>query len=179
MSKSKFSEELKNALLAQSQKEKDRLLVRLVRKDRVLTDQLQFRLLENTQSDLDYRVAEIKESIDQFLTDTNITRCRDVEYYFRKAVVGINYHFRITKDHKGELDLLIYAFNLVMKYSNLCDDNPEDLKNWRTKRSREKLKKYCLNKFSKVKQLLARLHEDYHIEFEEDINRIEEFIETL
>lgn len=179
MSKSKFSEELKNALLAQSQKEKDKLLVRLVRKDHVLTDQLQFKLLENTLADLDYRVADIKDAIAQRLTETYINQCRDVEYYFRKAVVDINYHFKITKDHKGELELLIYAFNQVMEFSNLCYDDPEDIKHWKTRRSREKLKKYCLNKFSKVNQLLAKLHEDYHLEFETDIDRIEKFIGTL
>lgn len=54
--------ELKDAVLNLSQKEKDKLLVRLVSKDKMLMKQLHFQLLENND-DLEDRIESLKESI--------------------------------------------------------------------------------------------------------------------
>jgi DNA repair exonuclease SbcCD ATPase subunit len=54
--------ELKKAVLDLPQKEKDKLLVRLISKDKMLIKQLHFQLLENAE-DLEERIEKLRKQL--------------------------------------------------------------------------------------------------------------------
>src|SRR5690606_1432898 len=102
MAKKKISPELEEAILGLPLKEKNKLLIRLIGKDQLLTGQLQYKLLENTESDLVFRRKEIRELITKIFQTHTIYYFKDLLYYVRDGVSYINRHFKITKDKKGE-----------------------------------------------------------------------------
>ena len=59
--------ELEDAILNLPVKERNKLLLRLIRKDKILTEQLHFKLLEHPEIDLKLRESEIYEYIDEYL----------------------------------------------------------------------------------------------------------------
>lgn len=170
MAKKKTSPELEEAILNLPQKEKNKLLIRLINKDQLLTDQLQYRLLENTESDLEFRRAEIKEQIAHLLKHSPVSLYKDLLYYVREGVSSINRHSKVTKDKRGELGLLVYLFQEA-------EGLLPGLKNqWRDRLFKEKFIAYGLARTDKMNTLLNTLHEDFRLEFEEDIAAIHTWI---
>lgn len=163
MAKKKISPELEEAILNLPQKEKNKLLIRLINKDLLLTEQLEYRLLENTESDLVFRRNEIKERIAYLFSHYPISLYKDLLYYTREGASLINRHAKVTKDKRGELELLIYLFR---KAETLV---PELKNNWRDQVFKEKFMTYGLARADKMNVLLHALHEDFRVEFEEDI----------
>lgn len=166
MAKKKISPELEEAILNLPQKEKNKLLIRLINKDQLLTDQLQYQLLENTESDLQFRRSEIKERTATLFHHSPIYLYKDLLYYVREAVSYINRHTKVTKDKRGELELLIHLFT---KTESIL---PELKNKWRDQVFKEKFITYSLARVNKMNTLLDMLHEDFRVEFEEDIAAI-------
>lgn len=165
MAKKKIPEELEEAILDLPQKEKNRLLIRLINKDSLLTEQLQYRLLENTEADLRYRILNIKDGIDATFGIPRMS-LKDILAYTREKVGLINRFAKVTKDKKGELELLIHLF----KASNEAfAQHRATLRDFLLK---TRYKQYSSSKTDKMKLLLDTIHEDYRIEFEEDLNQI-------
>lgn len=173
MAKKKISPELEEAILALPLKEKNKLLIRLIGKDQLLMEQLQYKLLENTESDLVFRRKEIRELITKIFQAHTIYYFKDLLYYVRDGVSYINRHFKITKDKKGELELLVHLYQQAM-------NNRQTLKsNWRDQAYKTKFTEYSLAKITKMNTLLNDLHEDFRVEFEEDITTIHTLITNL
>ncbi|MCD8540840.1 MAG: hypothetical protein LRY55_14535 [Leadbetterella sp.] len=165
MAKKKITPELEEAILNLPQKEKNKLLIRLVNKDSLLTEQLQYRLLENTEADLRYRILDIKESIDAAF-GTQRMPLKDILSHTREKVGLINRFAKVTKDKQGELELLIHLF---LASNAAFDQHRVTLRDFLLK---TKYKQYGSSKTEKMKLLLDVLHEDYRIEFEEDLAQI-------
>lgn len=105
--------ELKVEILALPPKEKDKLLLRLVAKDKVLTEHLHFLLLED-ESNLRDRVATIKEQIleaMQNLKSAKNINAKEVLTILRKLAKVVNHNFRVTKTNFEDVDLRIFLFN--------------------------------------------------------------------
>lgn len=105
--------ELKTEILALPPKEKDKLLLRLVAKDKVLTEHLHFLLLED-ESNLRDRVETIKDQILQTMHNLRINKnlnVKDVLINLRKLAKQINHNFRVTKAAFEDVDLRIFLFN--------------------------------------------------------------------
>ncbi|RZL46930.1 MAG: hypothetical protein EOP00_13455 [Pedobacter sp.] len=105
--------ELKIEILALPPKEKDKLLLRLVAKDKVLTEHLHFLLLED-ESNLRDRVATIKEHIVdsmQTLKSAKNNNAKDVLASLRKLAKTVNHNFRVTKATFEDVDLRVFLFN--------------------------------------------------------------------
>ncbi|MFT4733767.1 MAG: hypothetical protein ACI9K1_000720, partial [Arcticibacterium sp.] len=104
--------ELENAILSLTAKEKDRHLLRLIAKNDLLREQMQFNLLED-ESDLTWRRQDIAESIDSYF---------GVPYSYvgvllkdiRKLSAQITWHRRITKDKYGEVDLTVALLEIIL-----------------------------------------------------------------
>ncbi len=173
MAKKKISPELEEAILALALKEKNKLLIRLIGKDQLLIDQLQYRLLENTESDLVFRRNEIKELISKIFQNHPIYYFKDLLYYVRDGISYINRHFKVTKDRRGELELLIYLYQQAMNGRQTLKNN------WRDQGYKVKFKEYSLIRIAKMNTLLTQLHEDFRVEFEEDITGLQTLITDL
>ncbi|WP_113654221.1 hypothetical protein [Pedobacter namyangjuensis] len=104
---------LKLEILALPPKEKDKLLLRLVAKDKVLTEHLHFLLLEN-EEDLKDRVDAIKSTIleeMQLLSKNKHLNARDVLTSLRKLAKLVNHNLRVTKAVLEDVELRIFLYN--------------------------------------------------------------------
>ena len=82
----KEHKDLKQAIVNLPPKEKDKLLLRLIAKDKVLTEHLHFKLLENEQ-DLNARHLALKSTIDEAIEQLNLEKrlsSKDTLAVFRK-----------------------------------------------------------------------------------------------
>lgn len=173
MPRAKLSEELKSAIKSLNSKEKDKLLLRLIPKDQKLVHQLEFKLLEN-EATIEERRSDVKD----FIISNN--EQYPSKYYspvyllwsLKECSGKINYHKTITKDNIGEIEL-----NLLMLIKGL-GKNIEHLiaeDKWQVR----KLAEYVINRMKKLHGLIGKLHEDYLIEFEDDIHTLKEIINKL
>lgn len=104
--------DLKQAITGLPQKEKDKLLLRLVAKDKVLTEHLHFRLLEDG-SDLELRKFRIIEHIEATALELREMNAKEALVKMRKLFTLVNHFYKVTKDAFGEVELRIYILNQV------------------------------------------------------------------
>src|SRR5690606_4191240 len=106
---------LKKAILDLPQAEKDKLLIRLINKDRMLINQLHFQLLED-EADLDERTAKLQGLLQQ-LMDGAVERIPNAnQFHSADRLMGdlkfgsglINEHAAITKDKMSEVRLRLF-----------------------------------------------------------------------
>lgn len=170
----KLSPELKEVVRALPEKEKTRLLLRLLPKDATLVEQLIFQLLENGETQEERRSA-LQEKIIEQLHDLSQRRFYSPAYllFTLRAISGkITRHVRTTKDKYGEI-----ALNLLM-LNNAFELMGEKVSKSRSKKVRT-LANYALKRAAKLDGLLDKLHEDYQLDFWDDINQFREHINQL
>ncbi|MFN2260996.1 MAG: hypothetical protein ABR595_02890 [Psychroflexus sp.] len=155
----KLSKEFKEALSALPEKEKDKLIFRLIKKDNILAQRLFFELVDD--EDLDQKRTKIenriKESAD-YMKRTFYspgTLLMDLRYLSGE----ITEHVKITKDKFGEPYL-----NLIMLKEVLKQLNP-DLTRFSPGKT-HKFDIYVVNRTFKILILINKLHEDLMMEFE-------------
>ncbi|MFC0181271.1 hypothetical protein ACFFJX_01240 [Pseudarcicella hirudinis] len=105
----KIEKELQSVILAMSSKEKDKLLLRLIAKDRVLLERLRFELLEES-STIEERREEIRKAIDH-LYQTPVYSSGYLMMDIRSVNALITHHVKITKDKYGEVELTLRLLN--------------------------------------------------------------------
>jgi len=104
---------LKTEIKSLPEKEKDKLLLRLIAKDKVLTEHLHFKLLENEQ-DLINRQECLIQSIDEAIESLVSGRkpnSKETLLMMRRLNGSINHHFKVTKDLETELELRLHLLN--------------------------------------------------------------------
>lgn len=104
--------DLKNAITDLPVKEKDKLLLRLIAKDKVLTEHLHYRLLEDEQ-DLDYRKEKIKSDIQAQITELQKLSIKEALVKVRKMITSVNHFYKVTKDAFGEVELKIFILSSI------------------------------------------------------------------
>ena len=101
--------DLKQAITRLPEKEKDKLLLKLVAKDALLVERLEFELIEHGQT-VDERRLTIREFIDRTVRlkqDTAGWIMMDM-----RTISGyISRHLKVTKDKYGEVELGLYMLN--------------------------------------------------------------------
>jgi hypothetical protein len=158
--------DLENAILTLSQKEKDRHLLRLISKNNLLREQLQFTLLED-ESDLSWRKEEIKDLIEQHFS-------RDYSYVgvllkdIRKVSAKTTWHRRVTKDKYGEVELALNLMEIVLKKHQKQID--------KAMRKADSLRVYLVRKAIAIIKYIKALHEDFRIDF---VGRMDEVLRLL
>ncbi|MFD2935976.1 hypothetical protein [Spirosoma flavum] len=158
--------DLKKAIVRMPGVEKDKLLLRLITKDAVLTERLQFELVEEKKT-IDERRLLIREFIDRtsnLHADTPGWLMMDM-----RTVSGyISRHLKVTKDKYGEVELMLYMLN------TFYDHNAHLLKKYNSRS--DKAAEYIAKRTDQVLKKTNKLDPDYHIEFAEEINKLLQWV---
>ncbi|NVO09293.1 MAG: hypothetical protein HXX16_04950 [Bacteroidales bacterium] len=164
-----FDPELKKALQMLSNDEKDKLILRLLKNDLHLANQLRFKLVE-TDSAEDKREQLKTHIIEQIQLATE--RYYSPGYLLMDArdISGkITEHVSITKDKLGEIVLNCLMLRLLLQHNN----NRIASQKYGAAYT---LSIYIVARVFKILMLIQKQHEDLHIEFQEDIEAIGELI---
>jgi hypothetical protein len=164
-----FDPELRKALQLLPEAEKDKLILRLLKHDLHLANQLRFKLVE-TVSVQDKREQLKKRIIKRIQLAT--------EHYYsagyllmdvREISGEINEHVSITKDKLGEISLNCLMLRQLLELNN-------------ERIGAETLDKaytlciYIVARIFKILMLIQKQHEDLHIEFREEVETIGKLI---
>jgi len=160
----KYSKEFKEAISNLPSQEKDKLILRLLKKDLVLANRLAFELL-STET--------IEEKRDKLATQlVNLVKRNAKDSYYTIGYLNwdvrdlsgfINQHVNITKDKFGEAHLNLVMINEVLRLNRnfILNSKPP-----------AKRKKFCIAVIARVFKILLiiyKLDDDYLIEFEENL----------
>ncbi|MDN3587022.1 hypothetical protein QWY86_10110 [Pedobacter aquatilis] len=104
--------DLKIAITDLPIKEKDKLLLRLIAKDKVLTEHLHYKLLED-ESDLEGRKEIIKNTIEDQLAELKKLNAKEALAKVRKMITLVNHFYKVTKDNVGEVELKIFVLSVI------------------------------------------------------------------
>lgn len=164
-----FDSEFRKALQLLPDKEKDKLILRLLKKDLQLASRLRFELVDTDS------VQNKREQVrNRIIKRIQLASAR---YYspgyllmdVREISGEINEHVSITKDKLGEISL-----NCLM-LRQLLELNNERIAS-ATRDKSYTLCIYIVARVFKILMLMQKQHEDLHLEFKEDIEAIGEFI---
>lgn len=159
--------ELKLEIKSLPEKEKDKLLLRLIAKDKVLTEHLHFKLLED-EHDLVRRQEELKALIDEGIEacwQTKRPNSKDTLLKMRKLNGSINHHFKVTKDLNSEMELRLHLLNYIpidfeeSVYSSLYKFN-------------EKLAVYFVKTTVSMFNKYYKMHEDLQFDLKAGLNNL-------
>ncbi|MBE4947142.1 calponin homology domain-containing protein [Chryseobacterium culicis] len=154
-----YSKEFKAALSAFSGADKDKLIFRLLRKDKLLSKKLYFELIDPETTD------DKRNSMEEHVEEQVLLASKYVENakYFlstvRKISAEITEHVKITTDKFGEVSLNLLLVNKIL-------ENNSDLGRQRFDNV-YKLYIYIINKVFKSLVLIKKLDEDYWMEIDE------------
>ncbi|MEA5458776.1 hypothetical protein VB796_07000 [Arcicella sp. LKC2W] len=162
----KLEKDLQMAILSMPQKDKDKLLLRLVAKDVILVQQLQFTLVEEGIT-VEFRRDEVKTAIDKLYRLDAMSSgylMMDMRYLNSE----ITRHVKVTKDKYGEVELTMKllkdCFEKQLKWISKYNSKTDTLTNYVVKRTDFLLKK------------LVKLHPDIQFDFYSDVNLLLENI---
>jgi hypothetical protein len=160
-----FPKEFKEAIQNLPSAEKDKLIFRLLKHDLDLANRLHFELV-NTETVEERRIKM------QIEVSKATLRMSDRFYSFGYLMMDIRYlsgdiseHVRITKDKFGEASLNIQMLIEVLKLNKIRLENakPNDV---------HKLNIYIIARVYKILLLINALHEDYLMEFSENLEEL-------
>lgn len=159
-----YSKEFKTALSQLSSVEKDRLIFRLLKKDKILSKKLYFELIdqETTDQKRDQMEDLLKEKVEY------ASKYMSNQKYFvvliRKISAEITEHVKVTSDKFGDVSLNLFLINQVLEF------NPQLSR----QRFNEiyKLYLYIVNKVVKALSLTKKLDEDYWMEIDEYLSEL-------
>ena len=170
---SKVSPELKTAVLQLPEKEKDKLLLRLIRKDKTLIQQLHFQLLED-QIDLEerrertFKLVNLEiDRMERQLGAHKYYNPRDLLLDLRSMSGLVNQHFLITKDKLGEVELRLHIISMTFHHAGKFFDYANH--------ANDRLLSYCTGRIKNVFTAYDKLHEDLQYDYTEKLNEILEF----
>jgi hypothetical protein len=145
--------------------QKDKLLLKLFRKDPMLVEKLAFEFFED-KSDLEQRRRDIKTKIDKYIIQSYIVwdTPGDLMMEMRSINGRITEHVKITKDKYGEVELTILLLNTAF-------DRFWQMLNDKVTRA-DTFAEYCLKRTLHIIKCLDKLHEDNYLDFKEDLDRL-------
>ena len=162
----KLEKELQQAIVSMPQKDKDKLLLRLIGKDEVLIQQLTFTLVEEGLT-VESRREDIKIIIDT-LYDTPVFSSGYLMMDMRFTNAQITRHVKVTKDKYGEVELTLKllkdCFEKQLKWIEKYNSKSDTLALYIVKRVDFLLKK------------LVKLHPDIQFDFHADTNTLLGFV---
>ncbi len=161
---------LKEAVLQLSPREKDKLLIRLIGKDKMLMKQLHFQLLED-EEDLHQRIESLREKL-QDMTRPNqsgiknaatFTHYRSLTTLLRQQSGLINEHEKVTKDKFSEVEFRLSILESAFKTYPLLFQ-PSYIA------ASDKLRKYVIARLKATLSKYDKLHEDLQFDLSESYN---------
>ena len=161
----KFSQEFKEAVLHLSEKEKDKLLIRLLKKDQNLVNRLYFELIDDKTVD-DHRLTMENRVEERAKEITNSAKSLNHLKMLTRYLSGeISEHVRITKDKFGEVSLNLLMLNLLLQHN-------KKLYKKSSARQAYKFNLYVIQRTFRSLILISKMHEDLYMEFEDDLNQL-------
>ncbi|MEM7658744.1 MAG: hypothetical protein AAF399_21650, partial [Bacteroidota bacterium] len=170
MARTKLTQAFKDAISDLPDKDKDKLLYRLIAKDSALVEKLTFELIEDGQT-MESRREALGDSIQQRL------KLEKQQFYSPGYVLlkirglsgDINRHVKTTKDHYGEIELNFFLLNeTLFQMGDLLKGQPS--------RKMETLAAYIIKRTLKLFQLLRKQHPDVLLDFAQDMKDLGENI---
>lgn len=162
-------DQLKKAIIQMPAKEKDKLLLRLITKDKTLSDRLHFELLEDSAT-----IPERREEIVNRITRTskfNQNTPGWVLMDMRNLSGDISYHVKVTKDKIGAIELNLFLLNTFLEtYQSI-------LKTYSSKADTCAL--YIAKKAQTILNGLNKLDEDYRFDYVQDTNNMLKLVHSL
>ena len=161
----KFDNEFKKAIANLPSIEKDKLILRLLKKDLVLANRLYFELLSD-DSVQDRRIAM------EMQVKKRVARMTQTYYSPGYLLVEMRYlsgeiteHVKITKDKYGEASLNLLMLNEILSQNNskLNKETPSKSHTFNI---------YVVARAFKILLLIKSLHEDFLIEFEDGLKQL-------
>lgn len=157
--------EFKKALQELSDKEKDKLILRLLRRDMDLAEKLYFELVDTDSIEDKRRIMEttISKYIKRFSANYHSLDYIAVE--MRSISGKISHHVKITKDKFGEISLNLQMLNEVIEQNSFSLSHSKPQKS-------TKFYNYVIVRAFKILLLIDALHEDFLLDFKEDLERL-------
>ena len=164
----KIAKELKEAICQMPQKEKDKILLRLIAKDEMLIARLEHELFGD-ENETKALAEEIKEDIDRVMNYNH-----DTPGWLMMAMRSINgditRHVKITKDKIGEIELTLYLLSqtfqkqkdFLAKYAYRADT----------------FGGYVCKRTDTVLKKIIKLHSDLQFDYKNDVEFILDFLHT-
>lgn len=151
-----------------SEKEKDKLLLRLIPSNSGLVDRLEFELLEFGETQQDRREELAGEIIEKIaLVHQTYYPPSSALRDLRNLSAAINRHVFATKDKFGEISL-----NLLLMNHTLEAASPRLFAG--STHKAEMLRKYIVRRCLKILKLLPKLHEDLRFDLHADFEALGE-----
>jgi hypothetical protein len=163
-----YSKEFKTALSNFSSIEKDRLIFRLLKKDKLLSKKLYFELIDTETTD--QKRAQMEEIIEEKVLSAS-KHLSNPKYFLvliRKLSAEITEHIKVTTDKFGEVSLHLFLINRILDHNDKLSHQRFD--------NVYKLYLYLINKTIKALLTIKKLDEDYWIEFDELLEEQEDKI---
>lgn len=161
-----YSKEFKAALSAFSSAEKDKLIFRLLKKDKLLSKKLYFELIDPETTDDKRKAMEQNVEEKVLLVSKYIGNAKYFLTIIRKISAEITEHIKITTDKFGEVSLNLLMVDKILDYNT-------DLSRQRFDNV-YKLYIYIINKLFKSLILIKKLDEDYWMEFDDLLRTIQQ-----
>lgn len=157
--------DFKKALQDLSDKEKDKLILRLLRRDMDLAEKLYFELVDTDSIEDKRRIMEsvISKKIIRFSENYHSLDYIAVE--MRNISGKISHHIKITKDKFGEISLNLQMLNEVIEQNSFSLTHSKPQKS-------NKFYNYVIVRAFKILLLIDLLHEDFILDFKEDLKRL-------
>jgi hypothetical protein len=164
-----FDKEFKEAISHLASEEKDKLILRLLKKDLNLANRLYFELVDS--KDVDERRLDLEKRIKKRVEDFS-------QYYsspgylmmdMRDISGEITAHVKITKDKFGEVSLNLAMLNEVLRLQNsrIIEATPGKAR---------KLCTYIIARAFKILVLSNKLHEDLMLDINDEIEKLGQLI---
>lgn len=165
----KFEPEFKKAISQLPSEEKDKLILRLLKYDLTLANHLNFMLLSD--KNIDERRAEM-----EIIVKSNIEKMSNYFHSPGYLMMDMRYlsgeittHVKTTKDKFGEISLNLLMLNEVLRLNNKNIEKSNASKSY-------KFCIYVISRAFKILILINALHEDYRIEFNDNLINLGELI---
>lgn len=163
----KISKELKQAILEMPEREKDKILLRLVAKDSMLLRKLHHQLLED-EVDAEQQRKALAEAIEARFTSESFAYWSHtpglVMMEMRDFSGAIGRHVKITKDKYGEVQLLLRLVNAPFRTQTKLLQKEQ--------RRAGKFAEYTGKKAQIIFQKLEKLDRDFYLEFDREVNEM-------
>ncbi|ASK30811.1 deoxyuridine 5'-triphosphate nucleotidohydrolase [Chryseobacterium sp. T16E-39] len=160
-----YSKEFKAALSNFSSIEKDRLIFRLLKKDKLLSKKLYFELIDTETTD--QKRAQMEEIIKEkvLFASKYLSNPKYFLVLIRKISAEITEHIKVTTDKFGEVSLHLFLINKILDHNSQLSHQRFD--------NVYKLYLYLINKLIKALLTIKKLDEDYWMEFDEPLEELE------
>ena len=161
-----YSKEFKQALSEFSSIEKDRLIFRLLKKDKLLSKKLYFEIIDPETTD------QKRDQMEENVTEKLASAARYIgnpKYYLstiRTISAEITEHVKVTTDKFGEVYLNLFLVDQILENNDSFAQQRFD--------NVYKLYIYLINKIVRALLLIKKIDEDYWMEFDEILGEIDD-----